>query len=124
MILFTCTIPGRAYVKKNTSKKWRGRVVYTPQYEGWRATATKHIKMAMGLSPAMFPFDGQLGLKVLFYFENHQAEPDLSALYEGPQDVLQECGVITNDRQFNSHDGSRKIFGEEAKTEIEIWRIA
>ena len=85
--------------------------------------AGNHIKMAMGLSSLVFPIKEPINLCVRFYFKDRQAEPDLSNLYHGVEDMLQSCGVIENDKLIVSHDGSRKIFGEEAKTEIEIWRF-
>lgn len=76
--------------------------------------------MAMGLSPLVFPIKEPINLCARFYFENHQHEADLSNLYGGIEDMLQECGVIEDDRLIVSHDGSRKIFGEEPRCEIEI----
>jgi Holliday junction resolvase RusA-like endonuclease len=35
--------------------------------------------------------------------------PDLSNLYEAPQDLLTKCGIIADDRIVDSHDGSRRI---------------
>lgn len=34
--------------------------------------------------------------------------PDLSNLYQLPEDVLQRTGIILNDTQIESHDGSRR----------------
>jgi Holliday junction resolvase RusA-like endonuclease len=63
---------------------------------------------------------GPVNLKAQFYFGNRKNEPDLSNLYQGIEDVLQKAGVIQNDKQIVSHDGSRKIFGESARVEIEL----
>lgn len=48
--------------------------------------------------------------------------PDLSNLYELPQDCLQRCGVIYNDSQIESHDLSRRLVGPKNKLEIFILR--
>lgn len=45
---------------------------------------------------------------------------DLSNLYEMPQDALQKVGIIENDSQICSHDGSRRMFIEENKFYLKI----
>ncbi len=35
--------------------------------------------------------------------------PDLSNLYELPQDCLQSVGILTDDHYIESHDGSRRL---------------
>lgn len=47
--------------------------------------------------------------------------PDLSNLYELPQDCLEAAGVIENDHLIWSHDLSRRIPADE--TAIEIWLL-
>lgn len=44
--------------------------------------------------------------------------PDLSNLYELPQDCLQKAGVILNDTQIDSHDLSRRLIGPQTKLDI------
>lgn len=44
--------------------------------------------------------------------------PDLSNLYELPQDILQSTGVIKNDSLIDSHDGSRRLPGEAYRLDI------
>lgn len=63
-----------------------------------------------------------MNMKAIFYFKDHQSEPDLSALYEGIQDVLEKEGIIKNDRLIFGHDGSTKIFNEEPRIEIALTR--
>lgn len=45
-----------------------------------------------------FPFEGRLKLEMRFEMTGLQHEPDVSNLIEGPQDLLQELGVIKNDK--------------------------
>lgn len=47
--------------------------------------------------------------------------PDLSNLYELPQDCLQSAAVLSNDTQIVAHDLSRRLPG--ASTELELWLI-
>lgn len=48
--------------------------------------------------------------------------PDLSNLYEFPQDCMQKAGVISNDNLICSHDLSRRLPGDECALEIFIFR--
>ena len=65
-----------------------------------------------------------------FYFNDYYTKeverrknmPDLSNLFELPQDVLQKCGVIKNDSQIVSLDGSRRLPGVQNIIEIWIWK--
>lgn len=68
------------------------------------------------------PLTYPLHIKFLFYRENRR-HADLSNLYEFPQDVLQQAGIIANDCLIESHDGSRKLYDKEKpRTEIYISR--
>jgi len=65
-----------------------------------------------------------------FYFDDFYTKdvrrrknlPDLSNLVELPQDILQKCGVIENDSQIVSLDGSRRLPGPQNIIEIWIWK--
>lgn len=120
-VLFRIIIPGRAYVKKNSQRAiGSGRfkkIIYSPKYQAWEKIAKLTIRQnAKPLSSIGF----EVNMKAVFYFENRSAEADLSALYEGIQDVLQKEEIIANDRLIMSHDGSKKVFGETARVEVEI----
>lgn len=59
---------------------------------------------------------GPIRVQFTFYFSNFYTKknqknkklPDLSNLYELPQDAMQKASVIENDSQIESHDGSRR----------------
>jgi Holliday junction resolvase RusA-like endonuclease len=115
--LFKVFIPGRPIIKKNTQKVVRlknGRRVKidSPRYKTWKHQASAYIKQALLKHNINAPLSTDLQLTAIFHFKNRQAEPDLSNLYEGIQDLLQEMGVIKDDKLIQSHDGSRKVFGE------------
>lgn len=73
-----------------------------------------------------------INCKMVFYFPKdafytkkgliNKKLPDLSNLYELPQDALQRAGVIENDWQIVGHDGSTRAvsFDEKYYLEIEI----
>lgn len=46
--------------------------------------------------------------------------PDLSNLYELPQDCLQKAGIILNDTQIESHDLSRRLYSDNPRLDIFI----
>lgn len=48
--------------------------------------------------------------------------PDMSNLYQGPEDALQAAGVITNDTIIENHDGSRRLPGVANILEIWLWK--
>lgn len=123
-ILFRVIIPGRPYVKKNNQRavgngKFK-RIIYSPQYKKWEGIAHAKILESLYNAGSFRAIIAPVNMCALFYFANRQAEPDLSALYEGIQDVLQKAGVIENDKLIYAHDGSRKIFGQEPRVEIEL----
>lgn len=124
MKLFTCAIPGRPIVKKNTKRvfKKHGRtvVVYTDRYLEWEESAQAYMKQAHLGKGAI---DAPLEMRIKFYLKNRAALPDLSNLIEGPADVLKEAGVIVDDRQIQVIHAERFI-GFEPRTEIELMEIA
>jgi len=119
-MIFTCTIPGRNYVKKNTQRVVgfgkSKRVIYSKNYLSWENIAIPSMRR----SHAGPTINDKVNLCVRFYFKDRQAEPDLSALFEGVADCLQKAAVISNDRNIYSFNGSTKIFGETPRTEIEL----
>lgn len=76
------------------------------------------------------PITKDLNAKFTFFFPKtvyftkkgarNQKLPDLSNLYELPQDVLQNVGIILNDTNICSHDGSRRAPTDDPKYFIEI----
>jgi len=47
---------------------------------------------------------------------------DLSNLLQGIEDVLQDCGVILDDKLIESYDGSRRIYGSSRHLiEVELY---
>ena len=49
--------------------------------------------------------------------------PDLSNLYQLPEDCLQQAGIIENDNLIESHDLSRRLHGPQNELEIFILRF-
>lgn len=124
---FKATVFGRPIVKKNTQRVVRKGghtfVIYNQRYVEWRKSAILQLKHQLNeIQPISFKEPVNLSLK--FYFENKQGQADLSNLVEGIADVLEELGVIENDKLVCSLNGTSKHFGEEARVEIEITPLA
>lgn len=81
------------------------------------------------------PIDCDLQAKFTFFFPEtvyftkkgtrSMTLPDLSNLYELPQDIMQKVGIIKNDTLICSHDGSRReaVEGDKYYLEIELIRL-
>jgi Holliday junction resolvase RusA-like endonuclease len=55
----------------------------------------------------------RVNCKFTFYLQcksTSENTPDLSNLYELPQDALERAGVLANDRKIEGHDGSRRVY--------------
>lgn len=120
------TVLGHPYVKKSNQKvQWRGRrqvKVNTPSYNQWLGGALEQLE-ALGydrefaklnkkrkefgqpLKPAEINYP--INLQCRFYTAT-AGRVDLSALYEGIQDVLVQVGLLQDDNYkiVASHDGS------------------
>ena len=123
MILFSCTLTGRVKQKKNSMRirrhgYFKSSIAPSDVYELWATDAALEISSAWRRRP---PIRKPVNAKMVFYLKNHQHEADLSNMYQGIEDLLQECGVLVNDKLIYSHDGSRKVFGQALeRVEIEL----
>ncbi len=112
MIIAKFEILGVPRVKKNNQKvvlarsksgKYFPKKVDTPAYKLWHSKAIDPIKK----QKPTFEIDFPVNLKCSFYMDT-AVKVDLSALYEGIQDVLVELNVLSDDNYtiVASHDGS------------------
>lgn len=117
------TVTGNPIVKKNTQRAVFRRgypiIVYSPQYREWAHRALDEL--AIQKRPPE-PIDYQVLLVCKFFMQTKRVV-DLSALYEGIQDVLVQMHVLKDDN-FNfvaGHDGSRVLFDKQnPRTEVSI----
>ena len=111
------TITGHPYVKKSNQKvvfnRSMGRQikVNTPAYRAWAEAAMWQIK-SQGIPDE--PIDQPINLCCRFYLKT-RGRVDLSALYEGIQDVLVKMGVLIDDNYtiVASHDGSGAFYDKD-----------
>lgn len=126
MILFKCKINGRARAKKNGKRILQNRktgkrfIGSSEEYQRWAIFAGLFIRRSATEPTIDYP----VNLKLVCHYVNHAHEQDLENIISSVSDVLEDNGVIKNDKLFYSYDGSRKIFGAEKDfIEIEITKI-
>lgn len=116
------TITGHPYVKKSNQKVRRsprtGKYVKynTVSYTRWHTSALEQLE-ALGYNPKFKSMQKEFGTEAIInypinlqcnFYMSTDGRVDLSALYEGIQDVLVEVGILEDDN-FHivaSHDGS------------------
>ena len=101
---------------RSKSGKYFPKKVDTPAYKIWHRNAVPQINLQKPSLEIDFP----INLACKFYMDT-AVKVDLSALYEGIQDVLVELNVITDDNYtiVASHDGS-SVEVDRANPRMEI----
>ena len=127
MLLAELTILGVPRVKKNNQQvvlartkagKYYPKKVDTAAYKRWHKDAIPQINLQKPSLEIDFP----VNLACRFYMDT-TGKVDLSALYEGIQDVLVELNVLSDDNYtiVASHDGSSVAVDKtNPRMEIEI----
>lgn len=135
---FRLVVRGRIIVKKNNLgvRQFGGHssIGPTSDYTRWERSAFEQLSVQWStVFRVPIPADVPLNLAVITYLPNRRGWPDLSATYEGPQDVLEEhkrtckpncrrhAGVFSNDRYVCGHVGSdRRVDASDPRTELVI----
>ena len=117
------TIPGRPMTKKNHQQILRNKrtgkpfVVQSESYQNYETACLWHLKTYRGPK-----FTGPVRVTCRYWMPNRRSWPDLPGLYQATADILEKAGIIANDRNIVSMDGS-EIMGvdrENPRVEIEI----
>lgn len=110
------SLAGRVRSKKNSKQMiLRGgkpRIISSSAFQAWETQARAELflqKRSLENAGQVFPIKGNLCLTISFGMKGRAHEPDLSNLIEGPQDLLQELGVIENDKQITQIVASKKM---------------
>ena len=113
------TILGNPPVKKNSMQITRqGGLVPSAAYRAWIRGAVFQLRSQWKRLPMAVSIE--LHVKFTFYLGARQ-KPDLSNLYEAPQDAMEVAGIISNDYWIVSHDGSRRLRdSKNPRIEIEL----
>lgn len=66
------------------------------------------------------PIFGEVSVKCLYWLPTAR-RPDLTNLLAASHDILEHCGIIENDKQIRSVDGSRIMGKDAANPRVEVW---
>ncbi len=116
-------IYGRPEVKKSSKEiARRGRggtpfIVSSKRYRAWEDTAVLQLRSEWRSPP--IGKKQKLHVAVLTFVGAGQQRGDLDGRYAGPLDALELAGVIENDSQIYSHDGSR-IYRDRERPRVEL----
>ncbi len=98
-------IPGQPITKKNSQVirciKGIPLVQSSKAFRAYEKSALKIIQASSGEK-----FTGPIFVRVLYWLKNNR-RPDLTNLLQATADILEKAGVIDNDRNIVSWDGSR-----------------
>lgn len=135
-LLFQVSIVVNKHVSKKNDKEIRMNPLNGKRYIGTRKKTADELSLMsnallnhiIDLGGHSFPLKGLLQVKLLFHYPDtlvrkrktmpdlmKQCEKviDLSNLIQGVEDCLQSAGVIKDDKQIESYDGSRRIYGSK-----------
>jgi len=138
-ILFTCKIKVQRHtvsknnrqIQKNfgTGRSFIGKTTRQKHGEAFLINALKAERIKQN---KLTIIDKPVHIKLMFYFNNYICKsgpnkgnmskniPDLSNLYELPQDSLTKARVWTDDGLVCSHDGSRRLPSSTGYDYLEI----
>lgn len=112
-LLATLTISGRPVVLKNSKQiivvKGRRIIKSNPRVEAYQHRAIQELVEQWGSRDTI---TSPVGLRLTAYLgASHDSGnlPDLSNLYQCPEDLLQSADIIEDDRLIENHDGSRRV---------------
>lgn len=116
LILFEAKIQGRVAIKKNGKRPVRTRAGWmtfttTDRYKNWEVHSAPDLARAARLFNV--PIKELCHAEFEFHFKNHAHEPDTSNCIEGPQDLMQNLGILEDDRLIVSLSAKKVFSGEE-----------
>lgn len=112
-------IPGQPITKKNSQvvRCIQGKPIVLAS-KAYRKYEKEAIKIIQSSSSPGKTFAGPINVKVLYWLKNRR-RPDLTNLLQATADILEKAGVIDDDRNIVSWDGSR-IAGVSSMPRAEI----
>jgi Holliday junction resolvase RusA-like endonuclease len=112
------TLFGKPASKKNSLKlvRVRGRVIpiQGDAYAKWRSIALPQLRIVWGRRK---PIESPVHISAVFYRDRRC---DLVNLIQSIGDLLQEAGIVKNDRLIASWDGSRIVTNKLERERAEI----
>lgn len=117
------TIPGRPITKKNSQQITYNRhtgkrgLIQSQQYRDYETECLWILKSYRG---PRFK-DSKLHVRCQYYMPNRRSWPDLMGLYQATADIIEKAGIIDNDRNIVSMDGSRIMGIDKENPRVEIF---
>lgn len=124
--MYRLIIPGRPITKKNSQQIFINQKTgkrFISQSEAYKAYETASLWILKSQRTEFITTD--IRLICLYYMPDKKSWPDLIGLLQATQDILQNAGIIANDRQVR-HYGDSHIVGVDkhnprVEIEIEEW---
>jgi Holliday junction resolvase RusA-like endonuclease len=111
------TIHGQPITKKNSQQivmaGKRPCIVQSKAYRAYEKVAKQQVSLG-----TFEPMPGPVQVRCLYFLATTRT-PDLLNLMAATHDILEACGVVLNDEQIKSVDGSR-IMGKSPAPRVEI----
>jgi Holliday junction resolvase RusA-like endonuclease len=110
-------IYGRPVPKKNSPVMVPGnrpRLLPSKAFREYEKDALKQVQQWGNVT-----FEGEVQVTCLYWFKDWRWRSDLVGLLQGTSDLLEKSGIIANDRNIYSYDGSR-IMGLSPEPRVEI----
>lgn len=116
-------LPGRPITKKNSQqiiinrRTRKPQVVQSEQYQRYETECLWRLKQYRGPSFR----DSKLHISCKYWMPNNRSWPDLIGLMQASWDILEEAGIIDNDRNVVNPDGSRIMGVDRENPRAEIF---
>ena len=115
-------LTGRPITKKNSqipikTKSGKFFIIQSKQYRAYEKECLKQIFEQWGMR---IGYAGNLTLQALYYMPDRR-RPDLLNLLQATADIVEKAGVIANDRDIVSFDGSRIMEVDKENPRVEIF---
>lgn len=117
------TIPGRPITKKNSQRiiynkrTKRPQIIQSETYKNYETECLWRLKTYRG---PKFK-DTKLHVRCKYWMPNRRSWPDLMGLYQASADIIEKAGIIDNDRNIVSMDGSRIVGIDKDNPRAEIF---
>lgn len=108
-------LPFAPRTKKNSKAHYTKQ---GPAYRRFRDQVVKHLELVTHVLGLPLP-DGEYNIAATYYVDGPGERADRPGLDQGLFDALQDAGVIGNDWQFRTTDGTRIVFGDP-KPRVEL----
>lgn len=111
-------LPGRPITKKNHQRIVRsaGRpiVIQSKQYKAYEQNCLWALK------GCQTRFSGPVEIQARYWMPDRRSWPDLLGLLQATCDILEKAGILENDRDVVSVDGSRIVGVDRKNPRVEV----